>query len=63
MNYTRLDIAYTVNKLNRYTNNPSDDHWTVLLRVVGYLKNTKEYALRNEKYPQYLKDAVMQTGL
>ena len=63
MNYTRLDIAYTVNKLSRYTNNPSDDHWTVLLRVVGYLKNTKEYALRNEKYPLYLKGAVMQTGL
>ena len=54
MNYTRPNIAYTVSKLSRYTSNPSDDHWTALLRVVGYLKNIKEYALRYEKYPHVL---------
>ena len=31
MNCSRPDIAYVVNKLSRYTSNPSDDHWTVLL--------------------------------
>ena len=25
--------------------------WTALLRVVGYVSNTKEYFLRYEKYP------------
>jgi len=36
------------------TNNPSDGHWTTLLRVVGYVSNTKEYALRYEKYSPIL---------
>ena len=35
MNCTRLDIAYVVSKLSRYTSNPSDQHWTALLRVLG----------------------------
>ena len=55
MNCTRLDIAYTVSKLRRYTSNPSDDHRTALLRGVGYVSNTKEYVLRYEKYPPVLK--------
>jgi len=54
MNCTRLDIAYTVNKLSRYTSNPSDDHWTVLQRVVAYISNTKKYALSYEKYSSVL---------
>ena len=54
MNCTRHDIAYAVSKLSRYTSNPSDDHWTALLRVVGYVSNTKEYALKYEKYPPLL---------
>jgi len=41
MNYTRPDIAYDVSKLSRYTSNPSDNHWTALLWVVHYLKNTE----------------------
>jgi len=54
MNYTRPDIAYIVSKLNRYTSNPSNDHWTVLLRVVGYVYDTKKYVLRYEKYSSVL---------
>jgi len=54
MNCTRPDITYDVSKLSRYTSNPSDDHWHALLRVVGYLKNTKEYVLRYMKYPPVL---------
>ena len=37
MNCTRPDIAYVISKLSRYTSNPSEDHWTVLLRVLGYV--------------------------
>ena len=51
MNCTRPDITYDVSKLSRYTSNPSDAHWTALLRVLGYVSHTKEYALR---YGQYL---------
>jgi len=55
MNCTRPDIAYVVNKLSGYTSNPSDDHWTTLLRVLGYVSHTKEYALRYRQYPPVLK--------
>jgi len=44
MNCTRHDIIYVVSKLSRYISNSSDDNWNALLRVVGYLKNIKEYA-------------------
>ena len=54
MNCTRPAIAYAVSKLNRYTSNPSDDNWTALLRVLGYVSHTKEYALRYGQYPPVL---------
>jgi len=54
MNYTRPDIVYAASKLSRNTSRPGDDHWTALLWVVGYLKNTIKYALRYEKYPPVL---------
>jgi len=50
MNCTRPDIAYTVSKLRRYTSNPSDDHYTALLRVLGYVSHTKKYALIDGQY-------------
>ena len=60
MNCTRPDITYVVSKLSRYTSNPSDQHWTALLRVLGYVLHTKEYALRYGQYPPVL---VMLIGL
>ena len=54
MNCTRPDIAYAVSKLSRYTSNPSDDHWTALLRVVRYISKTREYAFKYRKYPPVL---------
>ena len=54
MNYTRPNLSYVVSKLRRYTSNPSDDYWTALLRIVGYLKNNKQYDLRYRKYPLVL---------
>jgi len=58
MNCTRLGIAYVVSKLSRYTSNPSDDHWTALLRVLGYVSHTKECALRYEQYPPVLEGYI-----
>jgi len=54
MNCTRPDIAYAISKLSRYTSNPSDDHWTALLRVLDYVSHTKEYAMRYGQYPPVL---------
>ncbi|KAK6146502.1 hypothetical protein DH2020_020371 [Rehmannia glutinosa] len=50
-NYTRPDIACAVNKLSRFTSNPSDDHWKALNRVLRYLKYTLNFGLHCTRYP------------
>ena len=45
MNCTRPDIAYSVNKLSRYTSDPREDHKKALVRVLRYLKYTLNYGL------------------
>ena len=50
MNCTRLDIAYAVSKLSRYTSNPGPEHWKAIVRVLRYLKYTKNYGLHYSKY-------------
>ena len=42
---TRLDITFATNKLSQYNSNPGHAHWTALLRVLRYLKHTRNYAL------------------
>ncbi|KAL0340035.1 UNVERIFIED_CONTAM: Retrovirus-related Pol polyprotein from transposon TNT 1-94 [Sesamum radiatum] len=54
MNCTRPDIAYAVNKLSRFTSNPSKDHWKGLIRVLRYLKYTSNYGLHYTRYPAVL---------
>ncbi|KAL0322507.1 UNVERIFIED_CONTAM: Retrovirus-related Pol polyprotein from transposon TNT 1-94 [Sesamum angustifolium] len=54
MNCTRPDIAYAVNKLSRFTSNPSKDHWKGLIRVFIYLKYTSNYGLHYTRYPAIL---------
>ncbi|KAL0342825.1 UNVERIFIED_CONTAM: Retrovirus-related Pol polyprotein from transposon TNT 1-94 [Sesamum calycinum] len=49
MNCTRPDIAYAVNKLSRFTNNPSNDRG--LIRVPKYTSN---YGLHYTRYPAVL---------
>ena len=51
MHCTRPDIAFTVCKLSRYTNNPSVEHWKPIARVLGYLKRTMNFGLFYNKYP------------
>jgi hypothetical protein len=54
MNCTRPDIAYSVSKLSRYTSNPGKDHWTAIIRVLRYLRYTKDYGLHYTRYPAVL---------
>ena len=51
---TRLDIAFAVSKLSRFTSNPSVDHWKGIGRVFGYLKKTKNLGLYYSKFPVIL---------
>lgn len=42
---TRPDLAYAVNKLGRYSHNPSELHWQAAKRVLRYLKGTTHYGI------------------
>lgn len=53
-NCTRPDIAYSVNRLSRYTSNPGKDHWKAIVRVLGYLKFTQNNGLHFTGYPAVL---------
>ena len=39
---TRPDIAFAVQHLSQYTSNPAQEHWTVVKRVLRYLKGTHD---------------------
>ncbi|KAJ9538837.1 hypothetical protein OSB04_031570 [Centaurea solstitialis] len=54
MTSTRLDIAYAVGRLSRYTSNPSTQHWQAIQRVFKYLKGTMDYGLCYFGYPSIL---------
>lgn len=42
---TRPDIAYAVQRLARFNDNPGPAHWTAAQRVIKYLKGTKKHRL------------------
>ena len=54
MNCTRPDIAYAVSKLSRYTSNPGVEHWKVMIRVLRYLRFTRNIGLNYTRYPAVL---------
>ena len=43
---TRPDIAYTVNKLSKFLNEPRVEHWDVAISLLRYLKATKHMGLK-----------------
>jgi hypothetical protein len=45
---TRIDLSFTFGKLARFTHKFGKEHWNALLRVVGYLMETKDLGLRYE---------------
>ncbi|RVW17127.1 Retrovirus-related Pol polyprotein from transposon TNT 1-94 [Vitis vinifera] len=54
MSCTRPDIAYAISKLSRYTSNPGAKHWQGIIRVLKYLRFTRDYGLHYTRYPAVL---------
>ena len=54
MSCTRPDLAYAISRLSRYTSNPNEDHWKGIVRVLRYLRYTREYGLHYTRYPPVL---------
>lgn len=46
MNCTRLDIAFAIGKLSRFTHNPNYEYWKEIDRLLRYLKGTANYMLQ-----------------
>ncbi|GJY27044.1 zinc finger, CCHC-type containing protein, partial [Tanacetum coccineum] len=46
-----LDIAFAIDKLSRYTSNPSTQYWQAVQQVLKYLKKTMDYSLSYIGYP------------
>ncbi|XP_020218880.1 uncharacterized protein LOC109802077 [Cajanus cajan] len=46
---TRLDIAYTVNKLSQFVHHPLEIHWKATKRLLRYLKGTSQHSLHYKK--------------
>ncbi|CAM8930606.1 unnamed protein product [Rhodiola kirilowii] len=54
MNCTRPDIAYCVSRLARYTSNPGTEHWKAIVRVLRYLRFTRDHGLHYTRYPEVI---------
>ena len=54
MNCTKPDIAYAVGRLSRYTQSPNQDHWTVVRRILKYLRGVINYGLCFSRFPSVL---------
>nr|GEX08907.1 zinc finger, CCHC-type [Tanacetum cinerariifolium] len=54
MTSTRLDIAYAVGRVSKFTSNHSRQHCQVITRVFKYLKGTMNYGLSYVGYPLVL---------
>lgn len=51
MSCTRPDIAYSISMLSRFTSNPGEDHWKAIIRVLRYLRGTRDFGLHYGIYP------------
>ncbi|XP_071902719.1 secreted RxLR effector protein 161-like [Coffea arabica] len=54
MNFTRLEIAYVVCRLSRYTHNPNREHWFALVRLMKYLRGTMNFGILYSGFPTVL---------
>ena len=51
---TRPDIAYAVNKLSRYTSNHRAIPWQGIMKVLKYLRFTRDYGMHYTRCPTIL---------
>ncbi|XP_073051721.1 secreted RxLR effector protein 161-like [Primulina eburnea] len=51
MSCTRPDIAYAVSKLSRFTSNLGVEHWKAIIRLLRYLRYTRDHGLHYTRYP------------
>ena len=58
MTCTRPDIAFAVEKLSRYTTNPSSVHWHAINRVLKYLRKTIDNGIVYTGYPSVLEGYI-----
>nr|GEV19870.1 zinc finger, CCHC-type [Tanacetum cinerariifolium] len=54
MTSTRPDITYVVDRLSRFTSNPSRQHWKTITRLFKYLRGTMNYGLSYVGYSSVL---------
>ncbi|CAA7024509.1 unnamed protein product [Microthlaspi erraticum] len=45
LQFTRLDIAFAVNKLSQFMHCPTDDHWQAAKRILRYLAGTPSHGI------------------
>ena len=53
-NFSKPYIAYSVCRLSRCTNNPNNDHWSALARLMKYLRGTMNYGILYSGFPAVL---------
>lgn len=54
MNFTRLDIAFIMCRLSRYTHNPNKKYWSALNRLMKYLRVTTNYDIMYSEFSSTL---------
>ncbi|XP_052489868.1 secreted RxLR effector protein 161-like [Gossypium raimondii] len=54
MSCTRSDITFTVSSLSRFISNLGENHWKAIVRVLRYLKYTRDYRLHYSRDPTVL---------
>lgn len=50
LSHTRPDIAYAVSQVSQFMHNPSEEHMSVVVRILKYLKGTLGKGLFFKKY-------------
>ena len=52
--HIRPDLSWRVTKLSQYGNNPTEDHWIAIKRVLNCVQHTINYCFQLRKYPDSL---------
>jgi hypothetical protein len=50
---TRPDISYAVNAMSQYCNGYTYEHWKIVVNILSYVFNTKDYKINLSNYNEY----------